>query len=432
MATTAIWKSTGNLAKLIAYVKNPHKTDDERLVTGINCLPDTALHEWQSVKERYHKTGGIQAFHGYQSFSEGEVTPELAHEIGVELAEALWGDSFQVIVSTHIDKESHIHNHLLLNSVSFNTGKRYNDCKATYRKMRDTSDKLCNEHGLLIILQPGKNATKDYGSWKAEKQGIMTWRDLIKLDIDEVLKIANNPSEFYRDLEDMGYELKHGKQLSLRAPGQKRFVRIQNAYGDDYSYYGIKAKIRSRWCPGVPRGYFSPKYKPTVLKKIDELASDESIFWPAYKYRYLLEQTYKALIPFEDEELYAQAVELVDEKVFERTRLQVSLLAVNGIDTSEELAAYYAHLETEIKRYTSARQYLYKQVSKSDSPLEIKKLRNKIADLNYMLKRFRQDKKTCHNIWVDSEDRYKVELPKLEEYAKQKMGKWKERRQRER
>ena len=155
MATTAIWKVKGNLGRVVGYAANPDKTENpaftaqdlqglrdvmdyatqdykterQHYVSGINCAPEIARDEMQMVKQQYGKEGGIIAFHGYQSFAPGEVTPEQAHEIGVELARRLWGDRFQIVVATHLDRE-HIHNHFVLNSVSFVDGKKYNDCKA--------------------------------------------------------------------------------------------------------------------------------------------------------------------------------------------------------------------------------------------------------------------------------------------------------------
>lgn len=168
MATTAIWKVKGNLGRVVDYAANPdkttftpedlqglrdvmayttqgYKTEEQRYVSGVNCIPEIARDQMMLVKRQFGKEGGIAAFHGYQSFAPGEVTPEQAHEIGVELARRLWGDRFQVVVATHLDRE-HIHNHFVLNSVSFVDGKKYNDCKATYALMRRTSDQLCREH----------------------------------------------------------------------------------------------------------------------------------------------------------------------------------------------------------------------------------------------------------------------------------------------
>ena len=152
MATTKIWKFKSRLKVLIKYVSNGDKTEDERLLTGINCTPSIAYQEMQNTKIQFNKTGGIECFHAYQSFAEGEVTPETAHEIGVKLAEELWGDKFQVIVATHTNTDN-IHNHFVLNSVSFVNGKRFCNTKRDYALMRTTSDNLCREYGLSVLKE---------------------------------------------------------------------------------------------------------------------------------------------------------------------------------------------------------------------------------------------------------------------------------------
>ena len=135
MATTKLWKFKSRLDILIDYAINGEKTENKLFVSGINCMPDTAFYEMKNVKKQFFKTGGIECFHGYQSFATGEVTPEQAHEIGVKLAEELWGDKFQVVVSTHLNTDN-IHNHFVLNSVSFKDGKRFCNTKKDYALMR--------------------------------------------------------------------------------------------------------------------------------------------------------------------------------------------------------------------------------------------------------------------------------------------------------
>lgn len=219
MATTSIWSVKGWLGKVVIYVENPEKTenpdfvkkqekaeqdtqgladviayavdcektkrkvmgedtlDDEneivmkQYVSGINCTPSTARTEMMAVKKRYGKDEGIMAFHGYQSFAPGECTPQKAHEIGVKLAEELWGSRFQVLVATHLDKAHHLHNHFVVNSVSFTDGLRYHRTKQDYRDMREASDRLCQEYGLSVIEHPKQGKAKHYGEWRAEQEG---------------------------------------------------------------------------------------------------------------------------------------------------------------------------------------------------------------------------------------------------------------------
>ena len=208
MAVTAIWSVKGSVGKVLRYVANPAKTwngqyaeaakfhtvervleydadamktEKQFYVTGINCsdCPASAAEQFRATKETWKKPGGIVCFHGYQSFEAGEVTPDIAHEIGVKLAKQLWGDRFQVVVSTHTNTGK-IHNHFCLNSVSFTDGKRYYDQKATYYKMREVSDDLCEDYGLSVIEHPGRGS-KQYKAWLGDKDGTSR-RDAVRTE----------------------------------------------------------------------------------------------------------------------------------------------------------------------------------------------------------------------------------------------------------
>lgn len=221
MATTAIWDVTDRLDRVIDYATNPDKTENndysnrvfqglqqvleytakdvktekQFYVTGINCDPTTASKQMSLTKLQFQKTDGILAFHGYQSFAPGEATPESAHAIGVKLAQELWGDRFEVVVSTHLDKH-HLHNHFVLNSVSFMDGKRYYDNKATYALMRQASDRLCKEYSLSVIQNPQKGKPKHYAEWEAERESKPTWRGLIREDMDKAISTSMTFTQF--------------------------------------------------------------------------------------------------------------------------------------------------------------------------------------------------------------------------------------------
>lgn len=267
MATTAIWDVKGWIGQVVYYVENPaktenpdfsgadiqglrdvmnyatqdYKTEKQFYVSGINCMPETARQQMMMTKKRWAKEGGIVAFHGYQSFAPGEVTPELAHEIGMNLAQELWGDRFEVIVATHLDK-CHLHSHFVINSVSFRDGKRYNDCKATYSLIRHTSDRLCQEYGLSIIENPKPGKHRSYDAWQAEHDGKPTWWSLIREDVDKAIRQSMTFTQFINHLRELGYEIKQGKYLAVRPEGKDRFVRLKTL-GDDYTEVAITRRI---------------------------------------------------------------------------------------------------------------------------------------------------------------------------------------------
>ena len=231
MATTSLWHIEGRLKDLIDYVENPEKTASKtpelqdlynvfsyvqrpeatqagEYVTAINCLKETALRQMILTKKRYGKTDGYIAWHGYQSFKPEEVTPQLAHEIGVKLAKEMWGDRFEIIVTTHLDKE-HIHCHFCFNSVSFRDGGKYNYSKAERKRMMEISDRLCREYGLSVIGKPRKAPSRPV--WLDEKNGKPTRYNVYRADVREAIDFSRTP--YY--MED--YLRRKGISPTLRA-----------------------------------------------------------------------------------------------------------------------------------------------------------------------------------------------------------------------
>ena len=204
------------------------------------------------------------AFHGYQAFASGETDPATAHEVGVALAQELWGGRFEVVVATHLDK-AHLHNHFVVNSVSFADGRRFHRDAACYRAMREASDELCREHGLSVVESPGRGGARHHAEWRAEREGRPTWRSLVKADVDEAVGRAASMRQFHANLRAMGYDVKVGKDISVRPPGKERFVRLRRNFGDAYSQEGIGARIlansRQR-CPSAGRGPLPRSARP--------------------------------------------------------------------------------------------------------------------------------------------------------------------------
>lgn len=254
MATTKIWDVRDSLSRVVDYAENPdktvnptyneqelqglydvmnyatneRKTEMQYYVSGINCMPETARHQMIMTKCQFGKEDGIVAFHAYQSFKPGEVTPNIAHQIGVELAKQLWGERYQVIVATHLNTNC-VHNHFVLNSVSFLDGKRYNDCKRTYREFRNLSDKICREHGLSVIENPQKTKTPRV-LYLAEQRGEPTRYNLMRQDIDNALSRSFTERFFYQELQRMGYLVRYDtkrKYNTLQIPGTKHPTRFK-------------------------------------------------------------------------------------------------------------------------------------------------------------------------------------------------------------
>lgn len=415
MATTKIWKVKGWIGQVVHYVENPdkttnpdfneadlqslrdvmnyatqdYKTEQQQYVSGINCSPDIARQQMIMTKKRYGKEGGITAFHGYQSFAPGEVTPDLAHEIGMKLANELWGDRFEVIIATHLDKE-HIHCHFVLNSVSFKDGKKYNDCKSTYKLMRETSDRLCREYGLSVIENPPKGKHKSYDIWQAEKAGKPTWHNVIRKDIDDAILHSFSFSTFIICLKNKGYEVKQGKYVSIRPIGKERFVRLKTL-GQDYTEEAIKSRVHS-----TPLLFMDKPAKPAIkryklkgsLKNTKKITGFRALY---LHYMYLLGKIPKKRNRCPNTP-YMRA-ELIK---FEQYKEQFKFLAEQKIDTMEQLTAFISETETKISNFTEKRTEINDNLRHILSDSQTGELKAQHLDLNKDIVAFRKNLKIAY------------------------------------
>ena len=268
MATTKIWKVDSRIDNAINYIKNKEKTKNECYefgmdkfenvrdvlmyatnadktekqfyVTGINCKVENAAKEMEFVKIINGKTDGILAFHGEQSFKEGEVTPELAHEIGVRLANEMWGDRFQVVVTTHLNTD-HIHNHFVLNSVSFKDGKKYYSNRENTALLRKTSDELCEEYGLSVLEEKTCKSGINFENYYKKSTKESEYIQFAKGDLDYAINHALSVKQFESILSSMGYKYYYrGGKLSIRKEPYKRNIRVERRFGEEYSMDNIR------------------------------------------------------------------------------------------------------------------------------------------------------------------------------------------------
>lgn len=409
MAATRIWSIKGRLDSVINYVTNPEKTDGSRYtdtelqaltdvidyaedgakthnkvyVSGINLSPNIARDQMVMTKLQFGKTDKILAYHGYQSFLPGEVTPDMAHEIGIKLAERLWGDRFQVLVTTHLDHE-HIHNHFCLNSVSFVDGKKFRGGSKAYWVMRAESDKICAECGLSVIENPGKG--KSYAEWKAEQEGRPTIRGQIKDELDEIIKVSYTYKDFCRILKQRGYEVKRDvKYVALKPAYSQRYIRLKSL-GENYSEESIQRRIamarngiRALDKPAPDYNEWMKKYEPTKLHGFKALY---------FHYLYLFGKIRKKETP--QRVSFYMREEFIK---FDRYQKQFHFLIDKDIETAEQLQTFKENAENKISELTLKRSRLY---SKPDTKLEIKEINNELCEL-------RKDVRICNNIFEDAE-----------------------------
>lgn len=441
MATTSIWRVKGWLGKVVIYAENPDKTtnpkfytqedmteqdgqqlsdviryavnpkktqetgseDDaplHRFVSGINCSPATARDEMLAVKKRFGKEDGTVAYHGYQSFAPGEATPELAHEIGVKLATRLWGDRYQVIVATHLDKENHLHNHFVLNTVSFADGIKYHRTRKDYHEMQTVSDALCREYRLSVIENPQYGKAKQYGEWRAEQEQRPTWRGLIRADMDEAIRQAMTERQFFDALRKKGYAMKVGKDISVRPPGKERFMRLMRNFGEDYSLDNIRRRILSQSRPERKK----PEQKPGILR-VRLIGSLKNVRKPTgfralyVHYCYLLgifpknrpQQSRKRLHFLLREDL------LKLDAITAETRLLIG----HRIDTAEQLFSYRDKVSEKITVLTEKCKQLYKTqrtAAVKSAPEKAAEVKAQIAALSKELAALRKEVVLCNSI----------------------------------
>ena len=246
MAVTKIKAIRGTLSKAIAYILNPEKTDEKLLVSSYGCASETAAREFEWTRRIAEQKGmnpvRIIARHVIQSFEIGEVTPELAHEIGKQFADEILGGKYEYVLTTHIDKD-HVHNHLIFNAVDFVDYHAYKSYKRIYYDMREVSDRLCKENGLSVI-PPSQNKGMGYKEYTEAKRGT-SWKQKLKQTIDRLVITAKDYDDFLRLMQEAGYEIKTGKYISFRAEGQERFTRSKTI-GENYTEERIKERIAGR------------------------------------------------------------------------------------------------------------------------------------------------------------------------------------------
>lgn len=268
MAVTKIHPIKSTLKYALDYIMDADKTDHEILISSHACGHQTAYLEFENTKKSWNSSAKNLARHLIQSFDpEDDITPEIAHEIGLKLAEEILNNRYEFVISTHVDK-GHIHNHILWNNVSYEDGRAYISNKKTYRKIRETSDKLCLDYNLHVIDGETKTKGKSYKEFQETKKGT-SWKSQLKYAIDNAVKRANDWEEFLKIMQHMGYKIKEGKYISFRAKDQNRFTRSKTI-GDYYTEEKIKERINNR-----QRGHSYKYYKELPVENIIDIRNND-------------------------------------------------------------------------------------------------------------------------------------------------------------
>ena len=392
---------------VIDYATNGDKTEQMMFVTGINCTPETAVKEFMNTKMLWHKTGGRLAYHGYQSFREGdkEMTPEKAHEIGVKLAQELWGDRFEVIVATHLNT-GHLHNHFLLNSVSFADGYKYHRTLADYRQMKKVSDRLCREARLHVVEDPSARRGKTYDEWTAERTGRPTIRGTIREDIDYAIRMSRSNDEFVKTMKLLGYEFKlyrnDGTRLvhpGIKPLGAKGYFRFESL-GEDYHLDSIKRRIvlntTSAGTPLIIEKSPYRKWEPPAENGAHGLARSYRRYCIRL-YSYICKPVKKEYIPMALREDIIKLDNYIE---------QLDFLYGNGIESRQNLLALRDELQAELNELITRRRKLYSEKKKAvrhNDGKWITMVKNDISDTSRKIRVLKKKLKLCDAVVISSD-----------------------------
>ena len=447
MAVTSIWAVVNHVDKTISYIVNPEKTTDKlelspdaiaarkavgdvinyasnadkteqmMFVTGINCSPETAADDFMETKRFWGKTGGRLAYHGYQSFLEGDgaITAEKAHEIGVTLAQELWGNKFEVVVATHLNT-GHYHNHFCVNSVSFVDGIKYRRTPADYKQMQAVNDRLCKEAHLHVVENKTAVKRKSYDEWMAERQGKSTIRGTIREDIDYAIKFSRSERDFTKTMLDLGYEFKFVKldgtpyeHPGIKPPGAKGFFRLRSL-GDGYSVDSIRKRIiENTIVPGMP--LIPERYAPASLNRPSNSVGLAS------KYRRYCIRLYLFISnPKKAKKQYIPMALREDIAKLDKYIEQMDFLNRYKIEDTNSLQNMKDELTTKLNTLTAKRRKLFntkkKAIRNNFGPL-ITSTNQEISDVTREIRETRKTLSMCNAVTASSDKVSKYAEPPI-------------------
>ena len=419
MATTKIWPVRDNLARVLDYAENHLKTANpdayspqeikdlrevleyaandsktarQYYVTGVNCIGEIAYEQMTATKQRFGKSGGNLAYHAYQSFLPDEVSPEKCHEIGVKLAKRVWGERYEVLVTTHLNTHC-VHNHFVINSVSFVDGKKLNNNYAMYFKhLRAESDKICAEHGLSVIHNPERSGSRHLQ--KAEERGEPTMWNIIRTDIDDAIRQSMTDRQFYQKLRQWGYSVDFNpnrKYPTIRAPGMTQNLRFKTL-GENYTPEAIVQRILKNY-----RAVYVPPYKPKVqhyrykgnfidMKHMDGLTALFLLFVLILRKIYMINR-----VPNHPQRLHYTPELREAIRRMQQYAEQARLLCRYKVDTPEQLRDFIDTKNMERKELEGQRTKVYNKMRSAKTPEQKEALTEQRNELSAEIKMIRRE-----------------------------------------
>lgn len=411
MAITKIWAVKDDLRRVLNYIENPdktkeepsdglkevlayttqgYKTNEKEYITGINCEPSTSLKQMMNTKLSYNKMDGRLAFHAVQSFKPGEVTPEQCHALGVQLAKQMWGNRFEVVVSTHLDKD-HLHNHFVVNSVSWVDGRKFTNCKKDYQTFKQLSDQLCRENNLSIVQNP--ESGKHYAEWNAERNGKPTFRMLIKNDVDYAISQSFSMQDFILEMESLGYEvLNNRKYLAVKHRDGKKMIRLKSLSKDgQYTEESILERIiKNSMFIDILKNHNEMKcaYFP---EKATKLHGFKALY---FKYMYLL-----GIVASNDLKRRHTSPMLRDDLIYmDKITNENTFIGKHNLETIEDVLAFKVSLNKEIESWMNQRRSIYNKIKRTRDPNLKKQLEMDRDTLTSKIAHGKKEIKICEDI----------------------------------
>ena len=382
------------LEDVIEYAANEDKTEMKYYVSTINCNKRCARDEFAMVKKRFGKEGGIVAFHAYQSCAPGEVNPSEAHSIGVELARRLWGDRFQIVVATHVNTAA-VHNHLVINSISFKDGKRFHGCRETTGMLREMSDRICQEHGLSVIKNPKGQRVNTY-LYKMERAGMPTRYNVARKSIDEAIALSLTIEEFKAELRSRGYSYRFDPQRkywTITPPCWKKPIRIHQL-GENYTRESIERRIYEN-DPSVRTERVRQQYHRSnhynLRRRIDRIMGRSGL--EKLYLRYCYELGYLPKYQQNPTKLHILLKE--DLLKCDQYSEQAKLLSKYHVNTDEDLSQLMVMLEDKMQSVSEERDEMRKVTRRNIPIAQIDAARDKVTELTAEL---RKELKVCSQV----------------------------------
>lgn len=417
MATTGIWKIEKRLDHVIDYISNVEKTvklntksesylelhhfkeyknmnyitEEQCFVSGINCSIENPYQDMMLTKERFNKKDGILGFHAFQSFKKGEVTPELAHEIGIKLANEMWGDRFEVVVATH-HNSGIIHNHFVINSVSFIDGKKYYDKRETYAELRHLSDMLCEEYGLSVLKE--KTCEKsgiNYSHYSNKYMEHSNYYTTTKRDIDYAIMQAYTYEDFETLLKRMGYEVNYrANKLTLCRKPYKKNIRVERCYGEEYSKESIIEKIKNTESIRIPFIEVYGMNKEKFYTEYEKHKKSKGIYALCLHYCYILGN-----FPKKTNRVLPASIRA---DIYKMDRLVEGIRLLDKYELKDDIQffSFYKERKNKLDEFIKTRDKLWYEHKKED--IDKGKIIEKINSINEKIKEYRADIKVLEEI----------------------------------